>query len=71
MSIDPKANILDCGGIPTSTKPKLSREFQMMFTHLGNPKKTLESIKRELNTGWVLYSLNDDKAFFYIEVEQA
>jgi hypothetical protein len=71
MSVDPKANVLDCGGNTASAKPKLSREFQFMFTHLGDPKKTLDAIKRELDTGWVLYSLNDDKAFFYIEVEQA
>lgn len=36
----------------------------MMFRHINDPKSDLDSIKKQLEQGWVLYDLNDDKAYF-------
>jgi hypothetical protein len=40
------------------------KEILMMFRHPGNPQADLESIKILLDEGWVLFGLNDDKAYF-------
>jgi hypothetical protein len=36
----------------------------MMFRHINDPQADLESIRRMLNDGWMLYLINDDKAYF-------